>query len=62
MKTDRIRLSLSRRDAFRAARSLEARAQWLERRREMGPSVKGYHQAEASDSRRLAGIIRGNTK
>ena len=62
MKTDRIRLSMSRRDAFRAARSLESRAAWLERRREMDPTVKAYHLAEAAHSRRLAGVIRGDSE
>lgn len=54
-----VTITMQRGDARRAAKALQARAEWLERRRETDTVVRNMHRKEAGHSRRLAALILG---
>lgn len=55
----KIRLALPISDIRRAARSLHARAESLEKRREPDPILRDCQRREAAHCRRLASMIEG---
>jgi hypothetical protein len=54
---DTINIIIPRADARRAAKALQARAEWLERRRETDTVLREHHRREAAHSRRLAALL-----